>query len=79
MTSAMSLWGLSKRRQGKFVPRPLPAADITRSYGYEPGRRKHALRGDVLFAGRRPERPEPVLPTGKPAQVPQSGRRHSTT
>jgi hypothetical protein len=73
------MWSLSESRQGKFVPRSLPAADLSRSNGYEPGFRKHALRGDILLAGRGPERPEPVLPAGKPAQLPQSGRRHPTT
>jgi hypothetical protein len=70
---------VSEARLGEFVPRSLPAVGLSRSNGNEAGLRKHPLRGDILVAGHCPERPQPVLLTGNPAQTPQSGRRHAMT
>jgi hypothetical protein len=69
----------SEARQGKFIPRSWPAANLNRPNANKPGLRQHPPRSGILVAGRRPERPKPVLITGKPAYAPQSGRRHATT
>jgi hypothetical protein len=57
----------------------LPLADLSRSGGNEPDLCEHLLRGDVLGAGRRPERLQSILRARNPAEVPHCGSRHTTT
>src|ERR1700730_11483083 len=67
--------GLLANSQNKFEARALPASDISCSDCDEPDLREHPLRSDVRMAGRRPERPQPVLVPGNPAHLAQSGGR----
>jgi hypothetical protein len=69
----------SGRHQPELVPRSRPSVSLSHSNGNEPRLREHPLRGDVLVAGRRPERPQPILLMGNAAEAPQPERRHALT
>ena len=70
---------VSEACQDEFVPGSLPPADLSRSGGNEPDLCEHPLRGDVLVAGRRFERPQPIPLARNSAEVLQCGSRNPTT